>query len=118
VRQFLVLLAATLVRGGADLLLVAELLGHARLETTRGATWLTAADRVKTLGFLPVDRRPPAAHPATASFTRILAVPHHGPQRAWSVPYASLVNGHPCMQEKCRCLLTESPVNASGCLLH
>jgi YD repeat-containing protein len=74
-RQFLVLLAATLVRAGTDLLLVTELLGHARLETTRGATWLTAADPVKTLGFLPGDRRPPAAHPTTAPFTRILAVP-------------------------------------------
>jgi integrase/recombinase XerC len=48
--------ATTLVRGGADLVLVAELLGHARLKTTRGYTRPTAADRLKALDFLPVDR--------------------------------------------------------------
>ncbi len=48
--------ATTLVRGGADLVLVAELLGHARLETTRGYTRPTAADRLKALDLLPVDR--------------------------------------------------------------
>jgi site-specific recombinase XerD len=48
--------ATTLVRGGTDLVLVAELLGHARLETTRGYTRPTAADRLKALDLLPVDR--------------------------------------------------------------
>ena len=32
--------ATTLVRGGTDLVIAAELLGHARLETTRGYTRL------------------------------------------------------------------------------
>ena len=39
----------TLVRGGADLVLVAELMGHARLETTRAYTRPTAEDREKAL---------------------------------------------------------------------
>ena len=46
----------TLVRGGADLVLVAELMGHARLVTTRGYTRPTAEDREKALDLLPVDR--------------------------------------------------------------
>jgi len=46
----------TLVRGGADLVLVAELMGHARLETTRAYTRPTADDRAKSLDLLPVDR--------------------------------------------------------------
>ena len=47
--------ATTLVRG-TNLVLVAELLGHARLETTRGYTRPTAADYLKALDLLPVDR--------------------------------------------------------------
>src|SRR5487761_1321046 len=39
--------ATTLVRGGTDLVIVAELLGHARLETTRGYARSTAEDRVR-----------------------------------------------------------------------
>jgi hypothetical protein len=46
----------TLVRGGADLVLVAELMGHARLETTRANSRPTAEDRAKALDLLPVDR--------------------------------------------------------------
>jgi site-specific recombinase XerD len=47
--------ATTLVRGGTDLVLVAELLGHARLETTRGYSRPSAEDRVRALDLLVVD---------------------------------------------------------------
>ncbi len=47
--------AATLVRGGTDLVIVAELLGHARLETTRGYTRPTAEDRSRALDLLTTD---------------------------------------------------------------
>lgn len=48
--------ATTFVRGGTDLVLVAEMLGHARLDQTRRYTLPTAADREKALSLLPVDR--------------------------------------------------------------
>ena len=47
--------ATTLVRGGTDLVIVAEMLGHARLETTRGYTRPTAADCARALDLLAVD---------------------------------------------------------------
>jgi site-specific recombinase XerD len=48
--------ATTLVDGGTDLVTVADLLGHARLETTRVYTKPTTEDRAKALDLLPVDR--------------------------------------------------------------
>jgi site-specific recombinase XerD len=47
--------ATTLVRGGTDLVIVAELLGHARLETTRGYARPTTEDRIRALVLLPTD---------------------------------------------------------------
>jgi integrase/recombinase XerC len=48
--------ATTLIRGGTDLVLVADLLGHARLDTVRAYTHPTAEDRTKALTLLPTDR--------------------------------------------------------------
>jgi len=47
--------ATTLVRGGTDLVIAAELLGHARLETTRAYTRPTAEYRSNAVDLLPVD---------------------------------------------------------------
>lgn len=47
--------ATTLVRGGTDLVIVAELLGHARLDQTRRYTLPTDDDRRAALALLPVD---------------------------------------------------------------
>jgi integrase/recombinase XerC len=46
----------TLVRGGHDLVLVAELMGHRRLETTRGYSLPSATDRERAINSLPTDR--------------------------------------------------------------
>jgi site-specific recombinase XerD len=48
--------ATTLIRGGTDLIIVADLLGHARLETVRAYTRPTDADREHALQLLPTDR--------------------------------------------------------------
>jgi len=45
----------TLVRGGYDLVLVAELMGHARVETTRSYSLPTADDRERAINSLPTD---------------------------------------------------------------
>ena len=47
--------ATRLVRGGTDLVIVADLLGHARLETTRVYTGPTDEDRATALDLLDVD---------------------------------------------------------------
>jgi site-specific recombinase XerD len=46
----------TLIRGGHDIVLVAELMGHARLETTRNYTLPTSADRQQAIDTLPTDQ--------------------------------------------------------------
>jgi integrase/recombinase XerD len=48
--------ATTLVRAGEDLVLVAELLGHARLDTVRSYSQPTADDKHNALRHLTVDR--------------------------------------------------------------
>jgi site-specific recombinase XerC len=49
-------LGTTLVREGHDLVLVAELLGHARLETVRSYSLPTDADRQNAINSLLTDR--------------------------------------------------------------
>jgi integrase/recombinase XerC len=48
--------ATTLIRGGTDLVAVADMLGHVRLDTVRLYTHPTAADLDKALTLLPEDR--------------------------------------------------------------
>jgi site-specific recombinase XerD len=47
--------ATTLICGGTDLVTVAEMLGHARLDTVQAYTRPTADDRAKALNLLPTD---------------------------------------------------------------
>ena len=47
--------ATTLIRGGTDLVAVADMLGHARLDTVRLYTHPCAADRERALNLLPYD---------------------------------------------------------------
>ena len=74
--------ATTLVRGKTDLVIAAELLGHARLETTRLYTQPTAEDRAKAIDLLArrrvADGGTDASHgldDGYCRFGRILAVP-------------------------------------------
>lgn len=46
----------TLVRQGHDIVLVAELMGHARLDQTRRYSLPSQADRERAINSLPVDR--------------------------------------------------------------
>jgi site-specific recombinase XerD len=48
--------ATRLVRGRTDLITVAELLGHARLETTRAYSRPTHDDRADALNLLDIDQ--------------------------------------------------------------
>ena len=48
--------ATTLLRGGTDLVTVADLLGHVRLDTTRAYTKPRARNRRKAVGLLPIQR--------------------------------------------------------------
>ena len=48
--------ATTLIRGGTDLVAVADMLGHARLDTVRLCTHPSAAARERALNLLPYDR--------------------------------------------------------------
>jgi site-specific recombinase XerD len=48
--------ATTLIRGGTDLVVVADLLGHQRLESVRAYTQPTAADKANAVNLLPTDR--------------------------------------------------------------
>jgi integrase/recombinase XerC len=48
--------ATALVRRGVDLVVVAELVGHARLDQTRRYTLPSDEDRRQALDLLPVDR--------------------------------------------------------------
>lgn len=48
--------ATRLVRGGTDLVVVADMLGHASLDQIRRYTLPTAADRREALKHLPIDR--------------------------------------------------------------
>lgn len=48
--------AAAMYIGSHDLVLVAELMGHARVETTRGYSLPTDADRQSAIDSLPTDR--------------------------------------------------------------
>jgi hypothetical protein len=47
--------ATTLIRGGTDLVAVADMLGQARLDTVRPYTHPSAADRERALNLLPYD---------------------------------------------------------------
>ena len=49
-------LATTLVRGHTDLVIVAELLGHSRLETTRRYSLPTEKDKADALNLITIDR--------------------------------------------------------------
>jgi hypothetical protein len=72
--------ATTLVRGGTDLTIAAELLGHAGLETTRLYAPPTAECSSKVVDLIWLLSGPYAVRkPPIAGFARTLAAPHDDP---------------------------------------
>lgn len=79
----------TLVRDGHDLVLVAELMGHARVETTRAYSLPTAEDRQRAINSLPTNRLPSLEPNVNHQFHQLRT----GHQRA-AAPGSLVRHGH------------------------